>query len=92
MLQLHGQIFLRSEDVSQNDTGGTRFSVITPRTFGVQFMPKIVGTLIVVVLLSTTGVTQVNAAGWSGGDSSPLRSSFSQGFTLTKVWSRVNDR
>jgi hypothetical protein len=43
-------------------------------------------------LIAIGSGTTASAAGWSGGDSSVLRASFNQGMTLTKVWSRINDR
>jgi hypothetical protein len=43
-------------------------------------------------LFAVGGSSFASAAGWSGGDSSPIRASFSQGLTLTKVWTRINDR
>lgn len=33
-----------------------------------------------------------HAGGWSGGDSSILRAHLRQGYTLTRIWARINNR
>jgi hypothetical protein len=55
-------------------------------------MRKILSQAALAALIAVGSNASASAAGWSGGDSSILRASLSQGLTLTKVWSRVNDR
>ena len=55
-------------------------------------MRKILVPLAVAVALFMGAYNQASAAGWQGGDHSILREHFAEGFTLRRMWWRLDNR
>ena len=55
-------------------------------------MRSLFQTLALVIAVSATTAPSAMAGGWQGGEHWKLRAEFSQGYTLTRVWLRLNSR
>lgn len=55
-------------------------------------MRSAVSSIAVAVVLFASLCNPAAAGGWQGGDHSILRDGFAEGFTLTRLWSRLDRR